>query len=314
MISSEASQQLQKDTRQPDPEPEIKDDQEGQEEERKRPTSNELDIVPLTSTNSSENTPFDYLPEPLPLPPFRLFVVGPSGCGKTNLILNIITRFLLTQDKRDSIFSKIFVFSPSATIDRSFQIFEQNPIFNRPDKTIIKNILDYEAIQEIINRPYDDEQILVYIDDFAGDKKALQDAVLHDLFFRSRHNNVSVIFTSQYYFQMPITERNNVNYLAMFQITKASDLSMVGRELATANFHDDLFPKAMKLATEGGKYNFLWIDRVKNKFYKNFKQEIEVKTTTSEEVRPKPVSFMNKPRISLGEDGRMSRVERNFSR
>lgn len=240
-------------------------------------TNDDLDIIPLTETNSSENSPFDYLEEPLPRPPFRMLVVGPSASGKSNLILNLITRFLLTEDKSDSIFSKIYVFSPSALIDKSFTIFVRNPIFNNPEKTIIKNTLDYDLIQEIINRPYDDEQILTYIDDFAADKKALQDAVLHDLFFRSRHNNISVIITTQYYHQIPIMERNNVNYLALFEITKPSDLSLVSRELATSTFHDDLFPKAMKIATEGGKYHFLFIDRVRNQFFRDFKQRIIMK-------------------------------------
>jgi Poxvirus A32 protein len=232
----------------------------------------DLEIIPLTVTSNGNDPQFDFLPTPLPHPPFRMFICGSSGSGKTNMYLNLITRFLL-KPNGDSIFSKIYVFSPSARIDKSFRIFEQNETFNDPEKTVIEDTLDTELIEEIINREQDDEQVLVVIDDFSGDKKALQDKVLYDLYFRSRHNLISVIFSGQHYFQFPIACRNNSNYICLFAMSKNSDISAVSRELATAEFNDEVFRKAVKMATSG-KYSFLFIDRVGSHFYKNFSQEI----------------------------------------
>lgn len=239
-----------------------------------------LDIIPLTVTSNGEDPQFDFLPTPLPHPPFRMFICGSSGSGKTNMYLNLITRFLL-KPNGDSIFSKIFLFSPSARIDKSFRIFEQNDTFNNPEKTVIEDTLDTELIEEIINRERDDEPVLVVIDDFSGDKKALQDKVLYDLYFRSRHNLISVIFSGQHYFQFPIACRNNSNYVALFAMSKNSDVSAVSRELATVEFNDEVFKKAMKMATTG-KYNFLFIDRVGGHFYKNLSQEIVFKGSSKE--------------------------------
>ena len=60
---------------------------------------------------------------------------------------------------------------------------------------MIEDILDTDAIEQLLNRDY------VAINDFAGDKNALQDKILYNRDFRSRHNKISVIFTSQYYFK-----------------------------------------------------------------------------------------------------------------
>jgi Poxvirus A32 protein len=244
-----------------------------------------LKIIPLTVTSNGEDPKYDFLPEPLPVPPFRFLIVGSSGTGKTNLYLNLVTRFLLKPQPPHgdgtSIFSKIYVFSASARFDKSFRIFEQMEEFNDPNKTVIEDSLDTELINEIINREKEteDEQVLVIIDDFSGDKKALQDKVLYDLYFRSRHNNISVIFNTQYFFQFPIAERNNSNFIALFAM-KDADLSKIAMELSTVKFDKENFKKAFKMATAGERYNFLFVDRVSGNMYKNFEEEIVFKGQT----------------------------------
>lgn len=238
-----------------------------------------LKIIPLTITSNGDDPQYDYLPEPLPRPPFRFLIIGSTGTGKTNLYLNLVTRFLLKPQPPlgdgSSIFSKIYVFSASARFDKSFRIFEQLEEFNDPNKTHIEDTLDKELINEIINREKEteDEQVLVIIDDFAGDKKALQDTILYDLYFRGRHNNISVIFNTQYPFQVPIAERNNSNFIALFAM-KDADLSKIALELSTVKFDKDNFKKAFKMATAGERYNFLLIDRVTGNMYKNLDEEI----------------------------------------
>ena len=57
--------------------------------------------------------------------------------------------------------------------------------------------LETDIIDEVLATE-DDKIKLIYIDDFASSPQ-VQSETLHSLFFRSRHSNTSVIFTTQYY-------------------------------------------------------------------------------------------------------------------
>lgn len=234
-----------------------------------------FNVQPLVTTHTSTDNRYDFLQTPFPHPPFRLLVIGSSGSGKTLFIMNLVARWLLNPDGT-SIFKKIFLFTPSLLIDPSFQYLAHHREFGDPNKVYASNILETDLINDIINRGYDDEQVLVWLDDFASSKKDLQNKILYDLYFRSRHNNISVIFTSQYFFQVPIQIRQNANYLALFALTGDRDLQLVRQELATARFHDKKFDEAMRLALEGNIHNFLWIDRNTGKFYKCLNKEITI--------------------------------------
>jgi hypothetical protein len=238
-------------------------------------TDNGFDVQPLVNTHNSLDNRYDFLGEPLPRPPFRLIVVGNSGSGKTLLDLNLITRWLVTPEGK-SIFKKIFIFTPSLLIDPSFRYLANHPEFGNPNLVYASNQLDLNIIEELINREYDDSDILIYIDDFASSKRALQDKILYDLYFRSRHNNISLIFNTQYYKQVPIACRLNANYVALFALTGDKEIQLVKEELSTPKFHDKTFDEAMKVALDGDSHNFLFINKGTGKFYKCMKKEITI--------------------------------------
>ena len=180
----------------------------------------------------------------------------------------MITRFWLDNDG-ESIFDEIYVFAPSILQDRAF-----SPLKDFEDIVYANNSLDTELIQEIISRE-DDTRKLVYIDDFANSPQ-IQGEILHDLFFRSRHSNTSVIFSAQYYYKVPIPIRCNASHLILFAAAP-KEMSLIRSDLQTIDFPYKSFDEAYKMATKE-KYSFLFIDRYtegKPVFYINFDTKIE---------------------------------------
>ena len=227
----------------------------------------DLTIIPLTNTIRSSE--FDFLPKPLPRPsPCHILVIGGTSSGKTNLIMNIITRFW-TNDDGSSIFDEIYVFAPSVLQDPAFV-----PLQTIQDIVYANNELDTDLIRDIISRE-DQTRKLVYIDDFAN-SPAIQSEVLYDLFFRSRHSNTSVIFSSQYYFKIPIAIRSNASHFILFK-SPQKEMVLIRTELQTINFPEKKFDEAYKMATNE-KYSFLYIDRFSEgepRFYIKFDTVIE---------------------------------------
>ena len=133
--------------------------------------------------------------------------------------------------------------------DKSF-----SPLKDFDDIVYANNALDTELIQEIISRE-DDARKLVYIDDFANSPQ-IQGEILHDLFFRSRHSNTSVIFSSQYYYKVPIPIRCNASHLILFKPPSKKEMALIRTELQTLDFPDKSFDEAYNLATKE-KYSFL---------------------------------------------------------
>lgn len=234
----------------------------------------DLSVKPLIKKR--DNSDYSFIPAPLPKPPFRMLVVGASGSGKTNLIMNLITRFL-TRQNGESVFDEIYCFAASAIQDQAFQALQSQ---NVKDKVYLSNELETDIINQLINSE-DKKTRLIYIDDFAGQMasvKSEQNEILYNLWFRSRHSGTSLIFSSQYYYSVPIALRTNSSHLCLFKPQSKREESLIKAELQTKDFNGDDFDAAFYEATKE-KYSFLYIDRYTYgapKFYVRFEFEIEV--------------------------------------
>lgn len=233
----------------------------------------DLSVKPLIQKKT--NSSYNFIPSPLPKPPFRMLVVGASGSGKTNLIMNLITRFL-TDSQNESIFNEIYCFAASALQDQAFQSLGAPHIKN---KVYLSNNLETDLIEGLINSE-DKKTRLIYIDDFAGSLasvKSEQNEVLFNLWFRSRHSGTSLIFSSQYYYSIPIALRTNSSHMILFKSQSKREESLIKAELQTKDFAGDDFDTAFYEATKE-PYSFLYIDRYtygSPKFYVRFEFEIE---------------------------------------
>jgi len=178
--------------------------------------------------------------------PFRMCIVAPSGSGKTNFLLNLIK-----------------VFSQGTGTFASINIVTRNksePLYNYLEG-------EYEQIKiseglhtcpklDDFDKKYNH---LVCFDDLVLSKN-LQS--VEEYYMRARKKNVSVVFLSQSYYDIPKFIRKNSSYLVLLDLggskrEKTSILNEWASELdvdeMNAVFNDAVSVKLRPLIITGGK-------------------------------------------------------------
>jgi hypothetical protein len=202
--------------------------------------------------------------------PTRSILLAPSGAGKTILIQNMI------MDIYKGCFNRVYIFSPSIEVD--FQSWA-------PVKDYIKNDLklneteeeqfyfseyDPEALSGIINTQrkiieYQKQnnitklyQILIIIDDFADDPQmSRQSKLLHSLFTRGRHSQISTIVATQKFTALHPIIRVNASELYVFKLRNRQDLETFLDEVSAIADKNTIL-ELYKIATEEA-FSFLYV-------------------------------------------------------
>ena len=145
-----------------------------------------------------------------------MLIIGPSGSGKTNALLNLIQK----QDN-DSLIDKIYLYAK----EPKYQF-----LIKKREDAGIKSLNDPNAFIEFSNAMDDaynniddynlkrKRKILFAVDDMIADittNKRFQ-AIIKELFIRSRKLNMSLVFITQSYFSVSKEVRlNSTHYLIM---------------------------------------------------------------------------------------------------
>ena len=163
-------------------------------------------------TKHDKNWPY------IPDHPYRILIIGGSGSGKANLLLNLIENqsnidkiYSYTKDpyeskcqylinKRESVGINHFK-DPKAFIDYSYDMHD-----------VYKNIDDYNPDKE--------NEILIVFGDMIADmihNKKLN-SIVTELFIRGRKLNISLVFITQSYFNLPKDVRLNTSHFFIAKI------------------------------------------------------------------------------------------------
>ena len=173
------------------------------------------DVIPVEMQHDSY-----YNPNPLALQhPFRCLIIGPSGSGKTNILLNIITMC--------SNFDKIYLYARKLEEPKYKYLINHYEIMGkRHDHEFIAysdDIKDCILVDEV------DENIqnLIIFDDMVTERNL---ANVSDLFVRGRKNNISIVFISQSYFDIPKIIRLNSDYYLLTKVCNKRELTEISKD------------------------------------------------------------------------------------
>ena len=216
--------------------------------------------------------------------PFRSIVLGPSGSGKTVLITNLIL------DVYKDVFQRVFVFSPSISVDASWHpviIYiekdmkvdtnKEKVLFDHYDSEALENIIDEQhklidyMKKKDIKKLYN---ILIVVDDFADDPKFVrQSKMLQAVYIRGRHTMISTITATQVFTALSPTIRKNITELFVYRLRNYRDLETLLEELSA------LYPKKTlldlyNLATDK-PHSFLFINLVAKDKRKMFMENLD---------------------------------------
>ena len=211
--------------------------------------------------------------------PMRAIILGPSGSGKSILLQNFIL------DIYHKCFSRVYIFSPSINVD--YQTWQpvkdmiSKEISNKDDEEFFFDHYDEEALLNIINTQrkiieYQKKHnhnklfsILIVVDDFADDVKFSRNSkLLHSLFTRGRHSQISTIVATQKFNALSPIIRVNASDLYVFRLRNYSDLQAFMDEVS-AIAPKDVILEMYKLATDE-PFSFLTVkltSRDKNKIF-----------------------------------------------
>ena len=116
-----------------------------------------------------------------------------------------------------------------------------------------------DAIIPISDLNYKDNQKLIIFDDYVCEKNQRQ---IVDYFIQGRHKNCSVIYLSQSFYKTPRDIRLNCSHYCIYEFPSSTEKNMISSELGVDK---EKFKKATK-----ENYSFLYVDKPKKKFKKNF--------------------------------------------
>ncbi len=209
----------------------------------------------------------------------------------------MITRLLVDKQFYGGKFSRIYWFSPSATVDdaldplrdyvKKMQDQDSDPTFHDEfDADFIKKLLERQKkITEYLKRKDAKKRfnICIVIDDHADNPAAMHRAggILETLYVRARHFGVSTIVSSQKLKLMSPTVRVNLTALFVFRLRNHSDLiDGVIREYSALIDAKTLM--AMYRSAVERPYGFLYINllakSLDHMFYSSFNSRFSLHT------------------------------------
>jgi len=209
----------------------------------------------------------------------RAIILGPSGSGKSILLQNFIL------DIYHKCFSRVFIFSPSINVDyQTWQPVKDmitKEITNNDDEQFYFDHYDEEALLNIINTQrkiieYQKKHnhnklfsILIVVDDFADDVKFSRNSkLLHSLFTRGRHSQISTIVATQKFNALSPIIRVNASDLYVFRLRNYGDLQAFLDEVS-AIAPKDVILEMYRIATDE-PFSFLTVkltSKDKNKIF-----------------------------------------------
>ena len=180
---------------------------------------------------------------------FRLLIIGPSGSGKTNMLVDLLLNHIY--------YDNIYIYAKD--LEEPLYLFLKE-FFEK-----VKNIKGSELRAEFhdtLELPNIDtidkkKQSLIIFDDFITEK---DQSLIKDLFVRGRKKNISTIYLSQSYFDIPRIIRLNSQYFALFDISDKKELRSIADSHSTRvsfNEFQDLYREIMD-----EPFSFMVIDKV----------------------------------------------------
>ena len=200
--------------------------------------------------------------------PLRSIILAPSGGGKGVLLQNLIL------DLYRGCFERVYVFSPSVNVDSAWAPVKKHLLEERKmgvEDKLFFDEYDPEALQTIIDtqrRVVEHQkkeghrklfQVLVVVDDFADDPAfSRQSKLLHSLFTRGRHLQISTVVATQKFNAVSPLIRVNATELYVFRLRSLQDLNTVIEE-NSALIDKPTLLRVYRLAT-GEPYSFLFVN------------------------------------------------------
>jgi A32 protein len=205
-----------------------------------------FEVIPLDNDGLGTN------PSTMPRVPCRISLVSPVRSGKSTCCIRLLT----SPDALKGQFSEIWVFSPTAHLDKKWEQIKNVPILKKRtptkqtkvahesrdlcvhDSNFVSEVDDMPAaLQRLYTKqdsknkkyeedPYQIDQICIVIDDCSA-TSFLRSKKLEQYVAKSRHMKTTFIFSVQTFKSLTPLQRLNTGYFILFEIWDNKELERV---------------------------------------------------------------------------------------
>ena len=172
--------------------------------------------------------------------PARVLIAAPSGAGKTNTLRNIIDDI--------GVFDQIVLWAKDLDEPLYKDLIERcRKVEAKLKVKILLAISTGADLPSVDDWDPKDNNLLICDDLITEDKKSL--ALLDPYFVRGRHQDITMFFLTQGFFDVPKLIRKNVNYVILKKIKNERDLGRIVKQYAgqaTQKELRDMYRYAMK--------------------------------------------------------------------
>jgi hypothetical protein len=245
----------------------------------------DLDISPISMKEfTCKQSKHDVVPK-LPL---RGLILSPSGGGKTVLLANLILKIYR------GCFERIYIWSPSIFGDSTWAAVMQYQedvmkVKETDTEKLYYDSYNSEDLEKVIATQHkvilhmkkqkmtNLFSILIIVDDFADSPEfSRKSQLLHSLYTRGRHDNISTLVSTQKVTAIAPIIRVNVSFMIVYRLRNFKDLDAFLEELSAMLPRKELL-ELYNLATKE-PYSFLYCNLVAKKlndmFYITFKKKV----------------------------------------
>tara|TARA_R110000824_G_scaffold113725_8_gene263702 strand:+ start:26 stop:898 length:873 start_codon:yes stop_codon:yes gene_type:complete len=199
---------------------------------------------------------------------FVMGIIAPRSSGKTTLYTNLIIR--PDMFNMENLTGGAFIFSSTIHQDKTAEHLREhfkNSIYPKYDDMVVSDIIKYQNSFADEERP----KTLIILDDNVGNKTRYLDF----LTTRSRHSNVSLIFSVQAFKHLKKVARANMTDCLVGKTFNMKEWENIYEEVGALYGSRDYFKQMYDYAT-GVKYSFLYLKLDSNppRAFKNFTEEI----------------------------------------
>ena len=212
---------------------------------------------------------------------FVMGIIAPRSSGKTTLYTNLLIR--PDMFNLENLDGGAFIFSSTIHQDKTAEHLREhfkNSIFPKYDDNTIKDIITYQNSFDDSTRP----KTIIILDDNVGTKTRYLDY----LTTRSRHSNVSMIFSVQAFKHLNKVARSNMTDCLLGKTYNMKEWENIYEEVGALYGSRKYFKKMYDYATDK-KYSFLYLKLDSNppRAFKNFTEEITNKFNRNDEYTEK---------------------------
>ena len=221
--------------------------------------------------------------------PVRGILLAPSGGGKGVLLQNMIL------DIYRDCFERVYIFSPSINVDHTWlpvkeylnnkiQLSEDEPelYYDTYDPESLLSIIDTQrkiVEHQKTKRSKKLFSILIIVDDHADDPVFSRNSkLLHSLFTRGRHSQISTLVSTQKFAALSPLIRVNADSLYVFRLRNYQDLAMFLEEVSAIVDKKTLLQMYKRATDESFGFLFVKLNSrsKKNMFMIKYNSYIEI--------------------------------------